>query len=63
MLQVYVGRKWQQEVYSPFRPPGSSLEILQAEVVEERIIDHRGERAACPKNRVSQLVVGGRDGR
>lgn len=44
MLQIYVGRKWQQEVYSPFRPPGSSLEILEAEVVEERYIEHRGER-------------------
>ena len=29
MLQIYVGRKWQQEVYSPFRPPGNSLEILR----------------------------------
>src|SRR5690606_26412299 len=35
LLQVYVGRTWQQEVYSPFRPPNNSLEILQAEVVEE----------------------------
>src|SRR5688572_27392390 len=31
LLQVYVGRKWQQEVYSPFRPPNDSLEVLQAE--------------------------------
>ena len=29
LLQVYVGRKWQQEVYSPFRPPGNSLEICR----------------------------------
>ena len=49
MLQVYVGRKWQQEIYSPFRPPGNSLEILQAEVVEERIIEHRGERVNARK--------------
>jgi hypothetical protein len=43
LLPVYVGRKWQQEFYSPFRPPGSSMEIVQAEVVEEGMIEHRGE--------------------
>jgi hypothetical protein len=43
LLQVYVGRKWQQEVFSPFRPPTSSMEIVQAEVVEEGKIEHRGE--------------------
>ena len=47
--QIYVGRKWQQELYSPFRPPGNSLEIMQAEVVEERYIDHRGERVHARK--------------
>jgi hypothetical protein len=49
MLQVYVGRKWQQDVYSPFRPPGNSLEILEAEVVEERVIEHRNERVNARK--------------
>jgi hypothetical protein len=44
LLQIYVGRKWQQEMYSPFRPPSDSLEIMQAEVVEERDILHRGEQ-------------------
>jgi hypothetical protein len=43
LLQVYVGRKWQQEVFSPFRPPTSSMEIVQAEVVEEGKIEHQGE--------------------
>jgi hypothetical protein len=43
LLQVYVGRKWQQEMFSPFRPPTSSMEIVQAEVVEEGTIEHRGE--------------------
>ena len=42
LLQVYVGRKWQQEVFSPFRPPNSPLELLQAEVVEEGAILHEG---------------------
>ncbi|MCI0333095.1 MAG: hypothetical protein L0228_07720 [Planctomycetes bacterium] len=49
LLQVYVGRKWQQEVYSPFRPPSDSLEVLQAEVVEERWFDRRGERTRARK--------------
>ncbi len=49
LLQVYVGRKWQQEVYSPFRPPSSSMEILQAEVVSEDWMEHRGERLRARK--------------
>jgi hypothetical protein len=49
MLQVYVGRKWQQEIYSPFRPPTSSLEVLQAEVVEESWFEGRGERTRAKK--------------
>jgi hypothetical protein len=59
MLQVYVGRKWQQEVYSPFRSPGSSLEILEAEVVEERDIDHRGERMRARKIEYRSLSAAG----
>jgi hypothetical protein len=38
LLQVYVGRKWQTEMFSPFRPPGDALELLQAEVVAEKSI-------------------------
>ncbi len=49
LLQVYVGRKWQQEVYSPFRPPGNALEIIQAEVVEETRIEHGGEPTRAKK--------------
>ena len=49
LLQAYVGRKWQQEVYSPFRPPSSSMEIMQAEVVEETWMEHRGERTRARK--------------
>src|SRR5215212_5101682 len=59
MLQVYVGRKWQQEVYSPFRPPGNSLEILEAEVVEERIMEHRGERVHARKIEYRSLSTAG----
>lgn len=49
LIQVYVGRKWQQEVYSPFRPPSNPMEIVQAEVVEETWIEHRGERVRVRK--------------
>lgn len=59
LLQVYVGRKWQQELYSPFRPPGNALEIMQAEVVEERVIDHRGERVRARKIEYRSLSAAG----
>jgi hypothetical protein len=59
MLQVYVGRKWQQEVYSPFRSPGSSLEILEAEVTEERHIDHRGQQVNARKIEYRSLSAAG----
>jgi hypothetical protein len=41
LLDLRVGRRWQQEVYSPFK---TSLEIVQAEVVSEGIIERHGER-------------------
>ncbi len=59
LLQVYVGRKWQQEIYSPFRPPGNSLQIMQAEVVEERDIDHRGKRIHARKIEYRNLSSAG----
>jgi hypothetical protein len=43
LLQVYVGRRWQTEMFSPFRPPGDSMELLQAEVVGEEPINYDGE--------------------
>ena len=42
LLQVYVGRKWQREVYSPFSAPQNPIEMVEAEVVEERPILHQG---------------------
>ena len=59
MLSVYVGRKWQQEIYSPFRSPSNSLDILQAEVVEERTIEHRGERIRARKIEYRNLSAPG----
>jgi hypothetical protein len=59
LLQIYVGRKWQQEVFSPFRPPTSSMEILQAEVVEEGSIEHRGETIHARKIEFRSLTAAG----
>jgi hypothetical protein len=42
LLQIYVGRKWQKEMFSPFRTPNSAMELVQAEVVEEESIIHNG---------------------
>ena len=41
LLDLKVGRRWQQEIFSPFK---NSMEIVQAEVIAEGLIDHRGER-------------------
>jgi hypothetical protein len=41
LLQIYVGRKWQVEMFSLFRPPSDALTLLQAEVVEEETIRHK----------------------
>lgn len=42
LLQVYVGRRWQIEMFSLFRPPTDSLSLLQAEVVAEETIRQAG---------------------
>jgi hypothetical protein len=59
MLQVYVGRKWQQEVFSPFRSPNNSLEILQAEVVEEGPMEHNGSTIVARKIEFRSLTAAG----
>jgi hypothetical protein len=38
LLQIYVGRKWQVEMFSLFRPPSDALTLLQAEAVAEETI-------------------------
>jgi hypothetical protein len=43
LLQMFVGRRWQREVISPFRPLNQSIEILQAEVVTEEMLYHEGQ--------------------
>jgi hypothetical protein len=43
LLQVYVGREWQVEMFSLFRPPSDSLTLLQAKVVAEESIRQNDE--------------------
>ena len=43
LLQVYVGRQWQTEMFSPFRPPIDAIELVQAAVVAEESILYQGE--------------------
>ncbi len=59
LLQVYLGRKWQQEVFSPFRPPTNSMEILQAEVVEEGVLEQNGETVKARKIEFRTLSAAG----
>jgi hypothetical protein len=56
---VYVGRKWQQEVFSPFRPPTNSIEILQAEVVEEGVLEQQGKTTKARKIEFRTLSAAG----
>jgi hypothetical protein len=46
LLQIYVGRKWQKEVFSPFRAPNDAMEYIQAEVVNVKRIEYRTLMAA-----------------
>lgn len=36
VLSAYVGRRWKKEIYSPLSPTKDRVEVLEAEVVEER---------------------------
>jgi hypothetical protein len=44
LSRMYVGRRWQRAVVSPFESPTSPVEIIQAEVVAEESLLHGGER-------------------
>lgn len=43
LLNVYVGRSWREEVYSPFGAPNSPAELLEARVEDEEQLLHDGE--------------------
>ena len=38
LLRAYTGRKWREEVYSPFGAPGAPAEMLEAEVLDEELV-------------------------
>jgi hypothetical protein len=59
LLQVYVGRKWQVEMFSMFRPPNSALNLLQAEVVAEEPIVQRGEKVRAKRIEFRELSAAG----
>jgi len=40
---LYLGRSWQEKVYSPFSSPTTPVERVQAEVIEIETIEHLGE--------------------
>jgi hypothetical protein len=40
---MYVGRSWQEEIYSPFHSPGDPVELVKAEVVSAEAIQFDGE--------------------
>lgn len=47
LIQAYVGRSWQREVYSPFASPHNPVESLEALVVEEEKISIRQKLKLC----------------
>lgn len=59
LLQIYVGRKWQKEVFSPFRTPSNSMELIQAEVVKEEIISHDGKTMNAKRIEYRSLLAAG----
>jgi hypothetical protein len=59
MLQVYVGRRWQVEMFSMFRPPDHSMELLQAEVVAEERIMHDGRATTARRIEYRSLAPSG----
>jgi hypothetical protein len=47
MLQIYKGRTWRKEVYSPFGLPHNPVELLEAEVVSAERIHFEGALVNC----------------
>lgn len=43
LIQVWPGRKWREEIYSPFGQPGSPSELVEAEVIEEDFIRYNNK--------------------
>lgn len=43
LIQVWPGKKWREEIYSPFGQPGSPAELVEAEVIEEDFIRYNDQ--------------------
>jgi hypothetical protein len=56
LLDLHVGQRWQQEVFSPFK---TSMEIVQAEVVGEGLIEHRGAQTNAKRIEYRSLSSAG----
>jgi hypothetical protein len=59
LLQIYVGRKWQKEEFSPFRTPNNAVELIQAEVVKEESIVHDGKMTNVKRIEYRTLLAAG----
>jgi hypothetical protein len=59
LLQIYVGRRWQVEMFSLFRPPNDSLTLLQAEVVAEETIRQAGHMIRAKRIEYRDLSAAG----
>jgi hypothetical protein len=59
LLQIYVGRRWQVEMFSLFRPPTDSLTLLQAEVVAEESIHQAGRMIRAKRIEYRDLSAAG----
>ncbi|MEM9658700.1 MAG: hypothetical protein AAF961_10095, partial [Planctomycetota bacterium] len=43
MPYLYVGRRWREESYNPFRSPSAPVEVVEAEVVSVESVEYCGE--------------------
>lgn len=59
LLQIYVGRKWQVEMFSLFRPPSDSLTLMQAEVVAEENIRQENQMVRTRRIEFRDLSAAG----
>jgi hypothetical protein len=59
LLQMYVGRRWQREVYSPFKPHSDAMEIVQAEVVADDTLLYEGQLTKTKRVEYRSLTTAG----
>jgi len=59
LLRAYTGRKWREEVYSPFGAPGAPAELIEAEVLDEQLIRIGDELVSAKKVVYHSLTAAG----